>query len=252
LFIYNKKFFSILKKRYSLPNNFQKKRDLAVTFNNYFDLNYFFTKNLSTDLKFLKFIDLNKKTFKYTSDSFYSIRNLFFLKKIKVKSFFIFLLKNKRLFNKIRFFFMQFFLIYLIIKNKFAYNMVDSLFFLQKKYLFLNRIDVESRYLSHRSFVVEFFYYKFFFLYLLKLKYKLNQYFLIFKRKNIKILNKKKELSRFFYIITNNYIDRNNSSLFFFSDFYTLSIFLIHKKTATFFFDSKFKFMHSYLFNLYF
>ena len=245
--IFFKKFNSILKKKNlntaSLFTNLKS--------NSKFDLNssykYIFFKNkiLINQIEEnqlqnnMKFFDLKKKFFKFLTN-YKSLYNFYFFKKFNGKK------SNFKAFSRNFFFYKNFSLFFennkliqILINLKYIFNTLDYFYLVDKNKIFLNRSVLKnSEILLKKGDLIEIFYWKFYFFYLIKLNsylFKVNQK--NFKSKNIdlslRILNNK-----FAKILNYSYNTIFSKYIFFENDFSTLSFFFVYnniKLTSNFF-----------------
>ena len=185
--IFFKKFNSILKKKNlntaSLFTNLKS--------NSKFDLNssykYIFFKNkiLINQIEEnqlqnnMKFFDLKKKFFKFLTN-YKSLYNFYFFKKFNGKK------SNFKAFSRNFFFYKNFSLFFennkliqILINLKYIFNTLDYFYLVDKNKIFLNRSVLKnSEILLKKGDLIEIFYWKFYFFYLIKLNsylFKVNQ-----------------------------------------------------------------------------
>ena len=187
----------------------------------------------------MKFFDLKKKFFKFLTN-YKSLYNFYFFKKFNGKK------SNFKAFSRNFFFYKNFSLFFennkliqILINLKYIFNTLDYFYLVDKNKIFLNRSVLKnSEILLKKGDLIEIFYWKFYFFYLIKLNsylFKVNQK--NFKSKNIdlslRILNNK-----FAKILNYSYNTIFSKYIFFENDFSTLSFFFVYnniKLTSNFF-----------------
>ena len=174
------------------------------------------------------FIDIKKKSFLYILNYRFFSKKLFLKKKIFSATFFKSLKKkNNYLLSFLK---INFNCVNILLKSKLIFNYSDVLFFLENKFIYLNKRSL-------LKYKYNFLFVNFFFLELVFLK---NYFFFVFKInffsinfKNFKML-KKKRINRnenyFLKKIKNDVFLKNNLKNNLEVDFLTLSIFLIKIK----------------------
>jgi hypothetical protein len=206
---------------------------------------FFFFKKKKT--KHLKYLNLQKKVYKYNLNTRFILKSFLFLKK-KKKSIVVKIAKIQKIFQKSGFNFLFFNKIYLLLKNKIALNLNDACFFLKKKFFFIEKSLIKEKSVT---FMFEILYSSLVYFYLLKIRKKLFTIRYKFRKKKKKYLNKKKNLKYFFYLFVFNYYEFNSFFSFLFFDLYTMTFFFLCKKIKKKMFEERLKLLHKYFFNSY-